>query len=250
MGTPPAGPAAALYARTGPEGDEPDPLERQLEALRGYAAFRGLAVAETFTDPDTPGSIPLEARAGGEGLTRFLSAPHPGGAAVVTARLEHLFASATECLAHLEEWEPAGVALHVLDLGGAPLDFSSPAAGLVKATLAAARAMELEQHQRPSLRSLHKRKRGVKPLLGERVVRGYIVPDPVEAHAVERIQELAAQGKSLRLIADALDQEGVPTKRRASAWSKEAIRLILARIERGEARALRGAEPVDQEQST
>ena len=88
------------------------------------------------------------------------------------------------------------------------------------------------------------------PLLGERVVRGYIVPDPVEAHAVERIQELAAQGKSLRLIAEALDQEGVPTKRRASAWSKEAIRLILARIERGEARALRGAEPSDQEQST
>ncbi|HBP17086.1 MAG TPA: hypothetical protein DEA08_04725, partial [Planctomycetes bacterium] len=91
-----------------------------------------------------------------------------------------------------------------------------------------------------SLRTLHKRKKGSKLLLGEKVVRGFVVPDPVEAHAVQRIQELADEGKSLRLIAEALDQEGVPTKRRAKSWSKEAIRLILRRIENGEVRSLRG----------
>ena len=39
--------------------------------------------------------------------------------------------------------------------------------------------------------------------------------------------------------ADALDQEGIPTKRRAKHWSKEAIRLMLQRIEKGEIRSLR-----------
>ena len=95
------------------------------------------------------------------------------------------------------------------------------------------------------LKSLHKRKRGAKLRLGEKVVRGYVVPDPVEAHAVERIQELSSQGKSLRLIAEALDQEGVPTKRRASGWSKEAIRLILRRIEEGQIPNLRSDKAVD-----
>ena len=80
---------------------------------------------------------------------------------------------------------------------------------------------------------------GGKVLLGERVVRGYIVPDHDEMRAVARIQALKEQGKSLRIIAETLDEEGVPTKRRAKAWSKEAIRLILKRIEAGEVRSLR-----------
>ncbi len=231
---------AAGYARSGPHDDDPEvSIEAQREAIAAYARFRGLALTESFTDEEEPGSVPLEARPGGSALVSWLAQPHPGGVAVLAVRLERLFASATECLAHLDRWEERGTTLHLLDLGGAPLDFASPAAALVRASLSAARAMELEQHERPSLRSLHKRKRGVKPLLGEKVVRGFIVPDPVELHAVERIRELADEGKSLRLIAEALDQEGVPTKRRARSWSKEAIRLILQRVERGELRSLR-----------
>ena len=109
------------------------------------------------------------------------------------------------------------------------------------AVAALKRRSEEQARETPaSLRTLHKRKKGSKLLLGEKVVRGFVVPDPVEAHAVQRIQELADEGKSLRLIAEALDQEGVPTKRRAKSWSKEAIRLILRRIENGEVRSLRG----------
>lgn len=158
---------------------------------------------------------------------------------LVANRLELLFASATECVAYLHPWENKGVHVHVLDLGGAPVDLNSAVGPIVKAVLESARDMEREQHQRPSLIGMRKRKQGTKPLLGEKVVRGFIVPDPDEQSAVQRIQELAHQGKSLRLIAEALDQEGIPTKRRAKGWSKEAIRLILQRIERGEVRSLR-----------
>jgi len=163
--------------------------------------------------------------------------------ALIVFRLERIFASAIECVSHQEAWHERGITLHVLDVAGLAVDLDSASGALVMGVMRCAREMELVTRERGALPSSRRRERGDRPLLGERVVRGYIVPDPIEQRAVERIEALKREGKSLRLIAEALDREGVPTKRRARrGWSKEAIRLILARIERGEVRSLRVAK--------
>lgn len=229
------------YIRTS-DLDEADPLmasEAQQVAIEHYAAFRGLSLEAVLIDDEVAGSVPLEARPAGGEFARWIHKPRVHS--IIVQRLDRLFASARECLAALERWEEKQIAIHVLDLAGAPVDTLSPQGRFMKAVLRSAAQMEEQARESPTnLRTLHKRKKGSKLLLGEKVVRGFVVPDPVEAHAVQRIQELADEGKSLRLIAEALDQEGVPTKRRAKSWSKEAIRLILRRIENGEVRSLRG----------
>ncbi|MGE0713573.1 MAG: recombinase family protein [Planctomycetota bacterium] len=232
------------YVRTGDREGEDDPLisvEAQRAAIEAYATFRGLNLEGVLVDEGVGGGVPLEARPGGAELGRWLTRPRVHS--VVVLRLDRLFASARECVNVVERWEEKLVALHVLDLEGAALDTFSPQGRVALAVLRAAARMEEQQREAAldlDLKGLHRRKRGAKLLLGERVVRGFVVPDPVEEHAVQRIQELANEGKSLRLIAEALDQEGVPTKRRAKSWSKEAIRLILKRIEDGQVRPLRG----------
>jgi DNA invertase Pin-like site-specific DNA recombinase len=180
--------------------------------------------------------VPLAARAAGARLLDRLERPDGRGAAVLCLRVEHLFSSATELVAYEEAWRLREGELHVLDLDGNPVSTATHEGRFMVACMQAARAME-SQPGRP--RHAHHDK----PM---RVVRGHLVPDPDEMVAVKRIQELAHQGKSLRLIAEALDEEGVPTKRRAKAWSKEAIRLILRRIEKGEVKSLlkpEGAHP-------
>lgn len=240
------GHTALGYVRTSGD-DESDPLtssEYQQRTITAYAALRGLHLQEILVDAEVPGAMPHEARPGAAELERRVHSPRVH--AVVVSRLDRLFSSTQECLATVERWREAGTTVHVLSLAGEPTSLDSPQGALALRLFHDAASMEEQAADGASmLKSLHKRKRGAKLRLGEKVVRGYVVPDPVEAHAVERIQELSSQGKSLRLIAEALDQEGVPTKRRASGWSKEAIRLILKRIEEGQIRNLRSEPTLD-----
>lgn len=240
------GHTALGYVRTSGD-DDSDPFasrEGQQQALEAYARLRGLHLQEVIGDIDVPGAVPREVREGAAELERRILSPHVH--AVLVQRLDRLFSSTLECVETVARWAEAGTTLHVLAVAGEPLSMDSPQGRYFLALLEEAVAMEDQASEGAStLRNLHRRKRGAKLQLGEKVVRGYVVPDPVEAHAVLRIQELANEGKSLRLIAEALDQEGVPTKRRASGWSKEAIRLILKRIEDGRVPNLRAAPRVE-----
>lgn len=221
--------SALAYVRS-PGADGDHAADGQRDAIQAYAGFRGLRVVEAFVDDGVPGGVPLAARPAGGRLVDRLRGPDARDLAVVVTRLELLFSSAAECVAYEREWRERGVEIHVLDLAGNPVSTGTLEGRFMIGVLDVARQME----EQPARDRRHAPPVHDRPRLGERVVKGYVVPDPDELRAVRRIQELAAAGKSLRLIAQALDEEGVPTKRRAAAWSKEAIRLILRRIEDGQ----------------
>lgn len=237
-------PAVAYVRTSGAERDDPHlGVEAQRRAFTHYARFRQLRLEEVLVDEDVPAGVPLEARPAGAQLVARLRRDDARGAAVLVLHLEGAFSAASECVALIEEWDGHGITLHVLDLDGTAVSTDSPVGRLVLSVLESAQTMEAAAARERARPVPAKRpKADAKPLLGERVVRGYIIPDPDEMRAVVRIQELARQGKSLRVIADTLDEEGVPTKRRAAGWSKEAIRLILQRVERGEVRSLRDGD--------
>ncbi|MEZ6189212.1 MAG: recombinase family protein [Planctomycetota bacterium] len=227
---------AWIYARSEPEMDpqHPEGVDAQQRTLEAYARLRGLKVERRVQDRVEVG-VPFEARPGGRALVAGLREER--GLHVLILHLERAFSSVSECLALEREWEGRGHALHVVDLDGTSLHTGTGLGRFMLSVLTSAQTMEASAQG--SVRLKHPRKPGERPLLGERVVRGYVVPDPDELRAVQRIIDLHGAGKSLREIAEALDEEGVPTKRRAKAWSKEAIRLIMQRVEKGEVRSLR-----------
>ena len=238
---------AVGYVRTSAaERDDPHlGVAAQKRAFTHYARFRQLHLDEVFVDEEVAPGVPIEARPGGAALVTRMRREDARGTAVLVLHLEAAFSAASECAALIEEWDGHGVALHVLDLDGTSIATDTPLGRLMISVLESAQTMEsaaARERARP-VPAKRAARAEARPLLGERVVRGYIIPDPDEMRAVVRSQELARQGKSLRAIADTLDEEGVPTKRRAAGWSKEAIRLILLRVDKGQVRSLRDTPP-------
>jgi len=68
---------------------------------------------------------------------------------------------------------------------------------------------------------------------GYRSHKGNLVPDEEEQSALACMRGLAAQGKSTRDIAAALQQAGYPTKR-GGQWTSPVVSRILKRDSRGE----------------
>lgn len=238
-------PAVGYVRTSGPERDDPHlGVEAQRRAFGHYARFRELRLEEVLVDDDVDPGVPLEARPAGAALVARLRKDDARGTAVLVLHLEAAFSAASECAALIEEWDGHGISLHVLDLDGTAVSTDTPLGRFMISVLESAQSMEAAAARERTKPVPAKRARAdARPMLGERVIRGYIVPDPDEMRAVVRIQELARQGKSLRAIAETLDEEGVPTKRRAAGWSKEAIRLILRRVQKGEVRSLRDGPP-------
>ena len=57
-------------------------------------------------------------------------------------KLDRMFRNAGDCLATVEAWDRAGVALHVVDLGGNAIDTTSAAGRFMLVVLAGAAEME------------------------------------------------------------------------------------------------------------
>lgn len=56
-----------------------------------------------------------------------------------------------------------------------------------------------------------------------------LVPNETEQRAICLIQSLSAKGYSLRAIATALDEQGIPTKDRKQGWKHTTVKSILSR---------------------
>ena len=135
---------AILYARVSTS--EPTLVGRSLamqEArLRAYCDRRGLAVVDVIVDAGVSGWFALEDREGGHRLVEWVQS---GAVAhIVALKLDRLFRDCADCLTVTQEWNKRNVALHLIDLGGQPLDTSS-AIGRFFLTMTVAMA-ELERN--------------------------------------------------------------------------------------------------------
>ena len=158
--------------------------------------------------------------------------------AVVMLKLDRMFRNAGDCLTTVERWEKAGVALHVVDLGGNAIDTTSAAGRFMLVVLAGAAEMErnlTRERTRSALavkRSNHQRV-GAVPygfnLAGDGTS---LMRDDREQAVIADIQAMRAAGTSLPKIAATLTERGVPTKTgRSTRWSHQACARILARCD-------------------
>ena len=156
--------------------------------------------------------------------------------AVVLLKLDRGFRNATDCLSTVEQWEKAGVALHVVDLGGNAIDTISAAGRFMLVVLAGAAEIE-----RNLTRERTRSAMAVKRANGQRVGAvpyGFdladdgvtLVENDAEQQVVQDIKAMRAAGMKLQQIAARLTERGVPTKTEKSRqWTHQAVARILNR---------------------
>jgi site-specific DNA recombinase len=202
-------------------------IAEQRHRLTAFATARGDTL-ELVEDAGVSAKTPFAERPGGAQVVRQLRAKQAQG--VVVVRLDRLFRNAAEALATTAEWDAAGIALHLLDLR---LDTSNPVGRLLFTVLAAFGEYErniTRQRTREGMAQVRARGGSV-----GRAPYGFIYKDGAVLGAVEVQMALIAKmcadrkkGKTLRHIAEQLNEDNIPTAR-GGIWHPSTVSNILKR---------------------
>lgn len=202
-------------------------LEAQVERLEAYCKMQGLELVAVVVEDGVSAARPLAERPGGAKLLEHLAddVTH-----VVGMKLDRLFRSAVDALQQTEEWDRAGVALHLVDMGGQAINTAS-ATGRMFLTMMAGFA-EFERRliaERTAAALQHNKARrqvyNHTPYGFDRVG-DYLRPNEQEQRTVRRVQAWRVEGWSLRRIANELNRQGIPTKH-GKTWYASTVRNLL-----------------------
>jgi DNA invertase Pin-like site-specific DNA recombinase len=205
-------------------------LDIQRKGVRAYAKGNGHSIVCWYSDEGVSGSNGLDTR---QGLLDALNELEDHSAAgLVVYRLDRLARKLTVQEATLARVWALGCSVYSVDLGEVPQDdpddpmrtalrqmvgvFAQLERGMIAARLRAGRRLKDERGGYA----------GGAPRFGVRAEGRELVQDEREQHVIARIRELHDQGQSSRLIADALNGEGLPSKRGGS-WSSATVARVV-----------------------
>jgi DNA invertase Pin-like site-specific DNA recombinase len=227
-------PPAAIYLRvsTDDQAREGVSLDAQDARCRAYCTAAGLTVSEILREEGVSAATPLSQRPLGRRIVHLVQS----GAvtAVVSLKLDRLFRSASDALATAETWDRAGVALHLVDMGGTAVNTRSATGRLFFTVLAGMAECERAlTAERITLSMGHIVASG-RFCAGD--ILGYIpdpdpahkgiIPDPTSAWIVQRVYAEYARGDSQTAIVQRLNGEGLRAKR-GGLWTLPALRRLL-----------------------
>jgi DNA invertase Pin-like site-specific DNA recombinase len=217
-----------LRVSTEEQANEGVSLAVQEERIRAYCVGAGLVLVHLVREEGVSGTKALTDRPAGSQLQALL-APHCARH-VVALKLDRLFRDAADALNQTRKWDHAGVALHLIDMGGQALSTAS-AMGRMMMTMMAAFA-ELERNliaERTTTALRHKKAHGnvyARIPLGYQRVGDDLVEDRAELAVVLHIQDLRTLGQNYTQIAAELTRAQIPTKR-GGRWHASTVRYLL-----------------------
>ena len=203
-------------------------LDAQEERIRAYCQMSGLSLVTVIREEGISTAKPLAGRPGGQQITDVVSAKRIGH--VVALKLDRLFRDAVDALNQTRAWDRAGIALHLVDMGGQTLN-TATAMGRMFLTMTAAFA-ELERNliaERTQAALLYKKS---KHLVYGAIPYGYsrdgdaLKANEMERDIVRQVQKWNARRWSLRKIAETLNLRMVRTKH-GRMWHASTVRSIL-----------------------
>jgi putative DNA-invertase from lambdoid prophage Rac len=198
------------YARvsTAQQVDEGESLDVQQRTIAGYAMQHGMTVTKVYVERGVSGSKPLDERPEGGALMRELRL----GDTVITPKLDRMFRSALDALGVLAKLKGAGIALHMIDLGG---DTTTNGVSKLVFTILSAVAEAERDRTRERITEVKRDQRERGRFLGGTAPFGYrkgrdgaLVPVPRQQAAIARMKKLRGEGASLRDISAALKADG------------------------------------------
>jgi site-specific DNA recombinase len=204
-------------------------LEAQVDRIRAYCLMAGLDLVDVISEEGVSASRALATRPGGARLIAALPGKKVGH--VIALKLDRLFRDAADALTQTKVWDTAGVALHLIDMGGATVNTASAMGRFFLSMLAG--FAELERNliaERTSTALQYKKSK--RQVYGPTPY-GYVREGDTltaaadEQAAVSRIHLLRAEGKSLRSIAEALNVAGILPKRGGRRWYASTVVSVL-----------------------
>jgi len=194
--------------------------------------MRGLDLVDVIIDAGVSGGKHLASRDGGQRVLDLVKGKKVS--AVVSLKLDRLFRNAADCLTTVESWDHAGVALHLVDMGGTAID-TSGAMGRFFLTLMAGVA-ELERNQireRTAMAMKHKQERGEyiggEAPMGHQVLHdGTLVEVEAERDALALARQLHQDGMSLRAVSESLAGLGYLNRRGRPFHPQQVARIVNA----------------------
>lgn len=200
-------------------------LAAQLEQAQHYAAFKKFEVIHHIWDRGVSGSIPLGERPGGRlllDMVRLLEVR-----AVIAFKLDRVFRDAADCLSVTKQWDKSGVNLHLVDIGGQPVDTSTAMGRFFLTVMAGVAEMErglMIERTKAALTQLQAegKRTGSIPygyVLGEDGKS--LLDNPEEQKVIQAAVHLRRKGMSYYAIAKHLD-----TKRRMRSRSGKRFQVV------------------------
>jgi len=204
-------------------------LAAQEERIRAYCTMAGLDLVAVIHDEGVSASKELATRTGGAELLSLVADRSVKN--IIALKLDRLFRDAADCLNQTRTWDAAGIALHLIDLGGTAIN-TGTAMGRFFITMAAGFA-ELERNmiaerttQALAHKKAHREAYGPTPLGYDREGDS-LVENEAEQETVRRILDMKRAGASINEIARRLNAERVPTKKGGSKWYASTVSNIL-----------------------
>lgn len=226
MGKTPKCVKAVAYARVS-TGKQDLSLDAQEERIKAYCQTYGLELVEIIRERAVTGKLKLNKRPEGKRIAELTAA---GVCHIVALKLDRLFRNAVDALAHVEEWEQAGISLHLVDMGGQSINTGSSMGKMLVTMLAGFAEFERNMIAERTTAALNYKKAHGEAYnhapYGMSIENGKLVPDATEQAVIARMTTLRGNRTSYKGIADTLNAEGVPTKRNGT-WGSQTVKNIL-----------------------
>ncbi len=187
-------------------------LDDQKERLTAYCTLRGLEVADVVTDAGESAGRALDKRPGGRKVLALVKAGKAD--AIVILKLDRAFRNTENALATVRQWDSAGVALHVAEMGGSSIDTSSAVGKLFLTMLAGFGEFERNLAAERTTAALASKARSGNMRLGGEAPYGWryagdrLVEVPREQDTIRRAKDLRAVAMSFRQTCKLMTAEG------------------------------------------
>jgi DNA invertase Pin-like site-specific DNA recombinase len=230
---------AVAYCRVS-TGKQDLSLEAQEKKIRQYAKLQGLELVDVIRERATSGTVKLAKRP--EGAAQLVA---DGVCHIIALKLDRLFRNASDTLTCVEEWQEAGISLHLVDMGGQSINTGS-SMGKILVTMLAGFA-EFERNlisERTGAAITHLKAHGEVynhipfgyrseggQMVDGKLVGAKLVADVDEQATILRMRQWKDQDISYARIAEMLNVEGVQTKQGGSQWGAQTVYNILNRLE-------------------
>ena len=203
-------------------------LDAQAKRIRAYADLQQLHIVDLIREEGVSATKPLAGRPGGKHLLELVKGRKVQH--VIALKLDRLFRSALDGLQHATAWDKRGLALHLVDQGGASINTASAIGRFFFTMLAAAAEMERNLICERTTDALAYKKSqreiyGPVPLGFDRNG-SHLEENAAELEVIARIQTWRDAGWSLRRIARELNTLRVATKR-GRKWHASTISYVL-----------------------
>lgn len=196
--------SAIIYIRVSTS-DQENSLELQEKSLRQYCLLKNLDISATIIDEDVSGFKPLYKRKGGSTIPEILSTTK----IIVAMKPDRLFRNTIDALTTVAQWNNLGVALHLVDVGGAQFRTDTAIGKLMFTTIISFSEFERnitgERIKAISTDKKASKKEYSRPVFGFDSINGQLTPNTTEQQILSEIKRLKNTGKGPSFIAHYLN---------------------------------------------